>query len=74
MGHSKSLLEKFNESYYKRYKCPECNEYHFHVANPLYGECEEGFITGEKPLIQSVVDSDDFDGYFTDDELENDFI
>lgn len=74
MGQSKKLLEKFNDAFYKRFKCPECNDYHLHVQDMLYAECEEGFMTNDKELIQRIVDTDDFDGYFTEDEIENDFI
>ncbi|WP_242223164.1 YecA family protein [Bacillus cereus group sp. BfR-BA-01380] len=59
-------------NYYKRYKCPECNEYSLRIFNDTVMECKNECDT-TKLSLQQVVQENEFKGFFTREELENDF-
>lgn|GEM_PF-3752079 len=73
MSFAKRHLEEIEERYYRKYICPECNVYHLHIANENFAECPEGYQTSDTTIISNIIDSEDFQGRFTGDELQNKF-
>lgn len=73
MSSAKRLLDQLNDGHYKRFKCPECDEYSLHIDSFTFAECEEGCMIKDENIISQILDTDDFEGYFTDEDLQNNF-
>ena len=71
----KDLREKYERiTYRKRYKCGSCDEYSLHIEHDSFAECETGYhdIISEQRIFK-IVKQDDFDGFYTLDELKESF-
>ena len=54
-------------TYRKKYKCPICNEYSLHIIHDLACECENECDEDDydKLEIESIISKNDFEGYYT---------
>jgi hypothetical protein len=66
--------EKDPEIKMRRYRCPDCGKYALHVKYESFAECANGCFIHDEKIIAGVLDSGDFDGHFSREELETDFI
>lgn len=58
----------------RRYKCPECGAFSLHIKHEAFAECANGCFICDESIIKEVLDDADFDGQFTQTELETEFI
>lgn len=62
------------KTYRKRYKCPKCDEYTLHIEHDSFGECENwGDDINSEEEISKIVKKDDFDGFYTSEEIKESF-
>ncbi|MEJ8553759.1 Cthe_2314 family HEPN domain-containing protein [Tepidibacter sp. Z1-5] len=69
------MLRKYNGlTYRKKFKCNECHYYSFRLEHDSYGECSNCFnCIDDKYVIEKIIYTDDFQGYYTDEELDENF-
>lgn len=58
----------------RRYQCPQCGGYSLHIKYESFGECENGCFITESEEIEKIIDSKKYEGTFTEDELDSNFI
>lgn len=59
--------------YRKKYKCPVCNEYSLHIIHDLVCECENECDVDycDKMEIESIISKNNFEGYYTLQDIDN---
>ena len=63
MSWIKDWLDELQESFYRKFKCPECGEYELHIECDNYAECKKGcsYTTNNKEEIENIIASKDYD-------------
>lgn len=60
--------------YLRRYRCPKCNTYSLRIEHDGYAECEEEECVYDGEEVLGIIENNDFEGYFTEEEIEENFI
>ncbi len=58
----------------RRYLCPECGQYSLHIKYESFAECEHGCFITNPEAIDQIIDNKDYNGKFTEEELNYNFI
>ncbi|MGI6450466.1 MAG: hypothetical protein ACOX3R_09255 [Desulfitobacteriia bacterium] len=58
----------------RRYRCPVCGKYSLHIKHESFAECENGCFISDSELLDNLIDSQDYQGVFQEDELKYNFI
>jgi len=58
----------------RRYCCPLCGNYSLHIKHESFGECENGCFITDSELIDKLIESREFEGLFSEEELKYNFI
>lgn len=68
----KYFRSKPTMEYRKRYKCPKCEEYSLYAIHDMACECKYDCYL-ESVEINEIMEKNDFKGYFTSEEIKNNF-
>ena len=58
----------------RRYYCPQCGKYSLHIKYESFAECENGCFIIDSEGIDKLIEQKNFEGIFTDEELQYNFI
>lgn len=58
----------------RRYHCPQCNHYSLHIKYEAFGECEQGCFITDSQVIDKLIEDQNFEGIFSEEELKYNFI
>jgi hypothetical protein len=58
----------------RRYRCPECGHYTLHIKYESFAECSNGCFITAPDVIDKLIDAQEYEGIFEEDELKYNFI
>ena len=58
----------------RRYQCPQCSSYTLHIKHESFAECESGCFIIDSAEIERIIESKNYEGVFTEDDLKYNFI